>query len=65
MRLQRLRPRVRTPRCSEAGQSLLPVLRLRLNAPTALIDVSTIDELRQVSVDGDTLVIGAESQPTT
>lgn len=41
------------------GQSLLPVLRLRLNAPTALIDVSTIEELRQVSADGDTLVIGA------
>lgn len=41
------------------GQSLLPVLRLRLNAPTALIDVSTIEELRQISMDGETLVIGA------
>ncbi len=41
------------------GQSLLPVLRLRLNAPTALIDVSALEELRTVSMDGNTLVIGA------
>jgi aerobic carbon-monoxide dehydrogenase medium subunit len=41
------------------GQSLIPVLRLRLSAPTVLIDVSQVDEMRGVSQDGDRLVIGA------
>ena len=41
------------------GQSLLPVLRLRLNAPTVLIDVSSIADMKQISDDGDALSIGA------
>ena len=41
------------------GQSLMPVLRLRLAAPTTLVDLDRIDELRGVREDGDTLVIGA------
>jgi aerobic carbon-monoxide dehydrogenase medium subunit len=41
------------------GQSLMPVLRLRLAAPTTLVDLGRIDELRGVREDGDTLVIGA------
>ena len=41
------------------GQSLIPVLRLRLSAPTVLIDVSRVDAMRGVSQDGDHLVIGA------
>jgi carbon-monoxide dehydrogenase medium subunit len=41
------------------GQSLLPVLRMRLNAPSVVIDLSRIDELRGISLDGDTVVIGA------
>ncbi|MBI1378027.1 MAG: xanthine dehydrogenase family protein subunit M [Frankiales bacterium] len=41
------------------GQSLLPVLRLRLNQPSVLVDVSSVDEMRQVSDEGDALVIGA------
>jgi carbon-monoxide dehydrogenase medium subunit len=41
------------------GQSLMPVLRLRLAAPTLLVDLGRIDELRGVRDDGDTLVIGA------
>ncbi|OBF31622.1 carbon monoxide dehydrogenase [Mycobacterium sp. ACS1612] len=41
------------------GQSLLPVLRLRLAAPTVLVDLNRIDELRGVRDDGDALVIGA------
>jgi aerobic carbon-monoxide dehydrogenase medium subunit len=41
------------------GQSLMPVLRLRLAAPTSLVDLGRIDELRGVREDGDTLVIGA------
>lgn len=41
------------------GQSLLPVLRLRLNAPEFVIDLGKIEGLRGVREDGDALVIGA------
>ena len=41
------------------GQSLLPVLRMRLNAPEVVIDLGRIPELRGVRDDGDHLVIGA------
>jgi carbon-monoxide dehydrogenase medium subunit len=41
------------------GQSLLPVLRMRLNAPEVVIDLGRIDSLRGVRDDGDALVIGA------
>src|SRR5690242_6565338 len=41
------------------GQSLLPVLRMRLNAPETVIDLGRIDALRGIRDDGDALVIGA------
>lgn len=41
------------------GQSLIPVLKLRLAAPEHLIDLGKIDGLRGISEDGDSLVIGA------
>lgn len=41
------------------GQSLLPVLRMRLNAPEKVVDLSRIESLRGISEDGDQLVIGA------
>ncbi len=41
------------------GQSLLPVLRMRLNAPEVLIDLGRIESLRGVRDDGDAIVIGA------
>ncbi len=41
------------------GQSLLPVLRLRLAAPGMVIDLHKIAELTGVRQDGDTVVIGA------
>jgi carbon-monoxide dehydrogenase medium subunit len=41
------------------GQSLLPVLRMRLAAPSKLIDLGKIAELRGVREDGGHLVIGA------
>jgi aerobic carbon-monoxide dehydrogenase medium subunit len=41
------------------GQSLLPVLRLRLAAPEVVVDLGRIDELRGVREDGDVLAIGA------
>ncbi len=37
------------------GQSLMPVLRLRLAAPTVLVDLGKIDELRGVREDGDSI----------
>ena len=41
------------------GQSLLPVLRMRLNAPETVIDLGRIDTLRGVRDDGDAIVVGA------
>ncbi|GAB6985096.1 FAD binding domain-containing protein [Nocardioides pyridinolyticus] len=41
------------------GQSLLPVLRLRLNAPEMVIDLGRIESLRGVRDDGDVIVVGA------
>jgi carbon-monoxide dehydrogenase medium subunit len=41
------------------GQSLLPLLRLRLAYPELLVDLADVDELRGVTDAGDALVIGA------
>lgn len=41
------------------GQSLMPVLRMRLAAPSKLIDLGRIAELRGIREDGDKLVIGS------
>ena len=41
------------------GQSLLPVLRMRLNAPEVVVDIGRIEGLRGIRDDGDALVIGA------
>src|SRR3954452_23927241 len=41
------------------GQSLLPVLRMRLNAPEWIIDLGKIESLRGVRDDGDAIVVGA------
>jgi carbon-monoxide dehydrogenase medium subunit len=41
------------------GQSLIPVLRLRLAYPSTVVDVGRVPELRGVREDGDALVIGA------
>ena len=41
------------------GQSLLPVLRMRLNAPEMIIDLGRIESLRGIRDDGDAIVIGA------
>lgn len=41
------------------GQSLLPVLKLRLAAPEVVIDLGRIDTLRGIREDGDAIVIGA------
>ncbi|MGF1645539.1 MAG: FAD binding domain-containing protein [Kineosporiaceae bacterium] len=41
------------------GQSLLPVLRLRLAAPDLVVDLGRVEGLRGVRDDGDTIVVGA------
>ena len=41
------------------GQSLLPVLRMRLNAPDLLVDIGGIDTLKEIRDDGDAILIGA------
>ena len=43
------------------GQSLMPLLRLRLAYPELLVDVGGLDELRGVADGGDALVIGART----
>ncbi|MEO8888210.1 MAG: xanthine dehydrogenase family protein subunit M [Jatrophihabitantaceae bacterium] len=41
------------------GQSLIPVLRLRLAYPSTIVDVGRVPELKGVRDDGDAIVIGA------
>src|SRR5215471_15047872 len=43
------------------GQSLLPLLRLRLAFPELLVDVGGIDEITGVADAGDSLLIGART----
>jgi carbon-monoxide dehydrogenase medium subunit len=44
------------------GHSLLPMMKLRLAAPEVLIDITRVAELRGISIDGDSLVIGATTR---
>jgi aerobic carbon-monoxide dehydrogenase medium subunit len=41
------------------GQSLLPVLRMRLNAPELLVDIGGIDSLKSIVDEGDSVLIGS------
>ncbi len=41
------------------GQSLLPLLRLRLAYPSTLVDLGAVDELRGIRDDGSHLAVGA------
>ncbi|KAB7744838.1 xanthine dehydrogenase family protein subunit M [Nostocoides sp. F2B08] len=43
------------------GQSLLPVLRMRMADPSLLVDLRRVDSLREIRDDGDNLVIGARA----
>jgi aerobic carbon-monoxide dehydrogenase medium subunit len=43
------------------GQSLLPLLRLRLSYPELLVDIGGLDELSGVTDGGDHLLIGART----
>jgi len=46
-------------RAISGGMTLLPALKLRLNKPTSLVDLSGIAELRGVRREGNSIVIGA------
>ncbi|KRE42282.1 FAD binding domain-containing protein [Knoellia sp. Soil729] len=46
------------------GQSLLPILRMRLSAPEKVIDLGRIEELRGIREDGDHIVVGATTTYT-
>jgi carbon-monoxide dehydrogenase medium subunit len=41
------------------GQSLIPLLRLRLAYPSVVVDVGRVEEMRGIRQDGNALVIGA------
>ena len=46
------------------GHSLLPIMKLRLAAPTVLVDLGRIEDLNYVSDEGDHLAIGAMTRHT-
>jgi aerobic carbon-monoxide dehydrogenase medium subunit len=54
-----------TARVIAGGQSLVPMLSMRLIQPDALIDVNWLTELAEVRVAGDTTVLGALVRYTT
>ncbi|UAT30654.1 xanthine dehydrogenase family protein subunit M [Bacillus badius] len=41
------------------GHSLLPLMKFRLTEPDVLIDISRIDQLKEVKVEGERLIVGA------
>src|SRR5579871_6890455 len=43
------------------GQSLIPLLKLRLAGPALLVDLRQVPELRGIRDDGDAIVIGAST----
>jgi carbon-monoxide dehydrogenase medium subunit len=54
-----------TARVLAGGQSLVPMLGMRLIQPDALIDVNQLAELAEVQTAGDTTVLGALVRYTT
>lgn len=47
------------PQYMAGGQTILPVMKQRLAMPSDIIDIGRIPELKGISVEGDTLTIGA------
>ena len=47
------------------GQSLLAAMKLGLSAPSDLVDLSKVDELRGIRIEGDRVVIGAMTSHAT
>ena len=46
------------------GHSLLPIMKLRLAAPSVLVDIGRLDDLNYVRDEGDHLAIGAMTRHT-
>src|SRR5919202_368216 len=46
------------------GDSLLPIMKLRLAAPAVLVDLGRVEELRYVRDEGDHIAIGAMTRHT-
>ena len=46
------------------GHSLLPIMKLRLAAPSVLVDLGRIEELKYVRDEGDRIAIGAMTRHT-
>src|SRR5260221_14373521 len=46
------------------GQSLIPMMNLRMVAPKRLIDINRVAGLDRIGVDGDRLAIGALARHT-
>jgi CO/xanthine dehydrogenase FAD-binding subunit len=54
-----------TARVLAGGQSLMPMLNMRLWRPGALVDINDIDELDDIRIEGDRTVLGALVRYTT
>lgn len=46
-------------RAVAGGHSLIPMMKLRLAQPEALIDINDVTELSRIRIEGDTLCVGA------
>ncbi len=46
-------------RVMAGGQSLMPILNMRLVEPEILLDISAIESLKSIRVDGDWIAVGA------
>jgi len=47
------------PRYLSGGHTLLPSMKLRLAAPSDLIELNAIESLKGISIEGDNVVVGA------
>jgi CO/xanthine dehydrogenase FAD-binding subunit len=47
------------------GQSLVPMMAMRLARPAWLVDINRLDELKRLAVEGDAMVIGATVRQCT
>jgi CO/xanthine dehydrogenase FAD-binding subunit len=54
-----------TARVLAGGQSLVPMLNMRLWRPDALVDINDIDELDDIRTEGDRTILGALVRYTT
>ncbi len=41
------------------GQSLVPMMAMRLARPAWLVDINRLDELKRIAIEGDAVVVGA------